>query len=499
MKVSVIVPVYNPGEHFDPCVDSLLGQSMAPSEHELIFVDDGSTDGTGARLDALAEGHPHVRVRHIPNSGWPGRPRNVGLEMAGGEFVYFVDNDDWLGREALERLYGAAVEGDADVVVGKVVGHRRWVPRGIFRRNVHGLTVEEAPFGLLTPHKLFRRAVLEQHGIRFPEGRRSLEDHPFVVMAYFRARRISILADYPCYHWVNHGRETNASLAPPDPASYFASVRTVLDLLDAETEPGELRDRLYMRWYRGKLLGRLNGRQFQRNEEAYMRRVLEEVRALVVERFPAHLDEALTLRDRLRAQLIRRGSFDGLRALADFETALRAEARARRSSARRRRSVLAHRRGRDLAPADGARGGPGRGRARRHGGARTAASPRGHRLHRRRRLRAAGRGVSGGAGRREARRRDAAAHRGRPHPDAGGRGRRRAVARALEGPGQRRVRWVLRPHTRASGRRSALPAGPTRRRVAVAVRTAPSRATRARTSRRGAHRPRAHPAGRCAR
>jgi poly(ribitol-phosphate) beta-N-acetylglucosaminyltransferase len=330
MKVSVIVPVYNPGEHVDPCVDSLLGQSMAPSEHELIFVDDGSTDGTGARLDALAEGHPHVRVRHIPNSGWPGRPRNVGLEMAGGEFVYFVDNDDWLGREALERLYGAAVEGDADVVVGKVVGHRRWVPRGIFRRNVHGLTVEEAPFGLLTPHKLFRRAVLEQHGIRFPEGRRSLEDHPFVVMAYFRARRISILADYPCYHWVNHGRETNASLAPPDPASYFASVRTVLDLLDAETEPGELRDRLYMRWYRGKLLGRLNGRQFQRNEEGYMRRVLEEVRALVVERFPAHLDEALTLRDRLRAQLIRRGSFDGLRALADFETALRAEARARR-------------------------------------------------------------------------------------------------------------------------------------------------------------------------
>ena len=64
----------------------------------MIFVDDGSTDGTRRRLDALAAEHDHVRVEHIPNSGWPGRPRNVGLDLARGEFVYFVDNDDWLAR-----------------------------------------------------------------------------------------------------------------------------------------------------------------------------------------------------------------------------------------------------------------------------------------------------------------------------------------------------------------------------------------------------------------
>jgi len=328
MKVSVIVPVFNPGEHFDDCVESLLGQSMPPSEHELIFVDDGSTDGTAARLDELAERHPHVRVRHIPNSGWPGRPRNVGLDLAAGEFVYFVDNDDWLEPEALDRLHRTAVEGDADVVVGKVVGHRRLVPRGIFRRNAHGLTVEEAPFGLLTPHKLFRRSLLEEHGIRFPEGRRRLEDHPFVVTAYFRARRISILADYPCYHWVNHGRGTNASQEPPDPASYYAAVRQVLDLLDEETEPGKLRDRLYMRWYRGKLLGRLDARYFAVFDDAYMGRVLAQVRPLVLERFPPRLDAGLTLRDALRAQLVRRGSLDGLRELAAIEATIRADARA---------------------------------------------------------------------------------------------------------------------------------------------------------------------------
>ena len=81
-KVSVIVPVFDPGSDIDELIESLLGQTLPASELELIFVDDGSTDGTPARLDELAERHRHVRVQHIPNSGWPGKPRNLGLDMA---------------------------------------------------------------------------------------------------------------------------------------------------------------------------------------------------------------------------------------------------------------------------------------------------------------------------------------------------------------------------------------------------------------------------------
>src|SRR4051812_1252197 len=123
MKVSAIVPVYNPGSDIDDCIRTLLDQSLLPADYEVIFVDDGSTDGTGERLEALAVAHANVRVEHIPNSGWPGRPRNVGLDMARGEFVYFVDNDDWVGHEALERCYERAVRDDVDIVIGKVVGH----------------------------------------------------------------------------------------------------------------------------------------------------------------------------------------------------------------------------------------------------------------------------------------------------------------------------------------------------------------------------------------
>ena len=80
-KVAVVVPVYNPGPYLDQCVRSVLAQTMPPGDLEVLFVDDGSTDGSGATLDALAAAHPHVRVIHEPNSGWASRPRNVGIEL----------------------------------------------------------------------------------------------------------------------------------------------------------------------------------------------------------------------------------------------------------------------------------------------------------------------------------------------------------------------------------------------------------------------------------
>ncbi|MEA2387022.1 MAG: poly(ribitol-phosphate) beta-N-acetylglucosaminyltransferase, partial [Thermoleophilaceae bacterium] len=92
----MVVPVYNPGSNMDDLVRSVLDQSLPEDAYEAIFVDDGSTDGTGERLDALAAQFPFVRVEHIPNSGWPSRPRNVGTDMARGEYVLYVDNDDYL-------------------------------------------------------------------------------------------------------------------------------------------------------------------------------------------------------------------------------------------------------------------------------------------------------------------------------------------------------------------------------------------------------------------
>jgi glycosyltransferase involved in cell wall biosynthesis len=306
---------------------TLLDQSMAPGDYEVVLVDDGSTDATPARLDALATAHPHVRVEHIANSGWPGKPRNVGIEMARGEYVYFVDNDDWLGREALERLYATALRDDADIVVGKVVGQGKTVPRRIFEANRRHLTVEWTPLlGLLTPHKLFRKALLDEHAIRFPEGARRLEDHAFVMRAYFHARSISILADYPCYHWVQPAAADNASVRPFDPAGYYANVREVLDVVVAHTEPGPFREELLAHWYRGKMLARVGSRNFARRDPAYRRALYDEIRALALERYDESVDELLAFNLQVRSRLLRRGAYAALEALAEMEATRRARA-----------------------------------------------------------------------------------------------------------------------------------------------------------------------------
>jgi len=325
-KVSVIVPVYNPGNHIDDLIDSLLGQSLPREEVELIFVDDGSTDATPQRLDALAGQHSHVRVRHIPNSGWPGRPRNVGLDIARGEFVLFADNDDWLGREALERLHATAMRDDADIVVGKVVGHGKFVPRGLFSANRRHATLAQWPalLGLLTPHKLFRRTLLDEHGIRFPEGRRRLEDHMFVVHALFHAGAVSVLADYPCYHWVRRDAEANASYRPFEAVGYFQNVREVLDLVEEHTEPGPLRDRLSAHWYRGKMLGRVGGPYFLRRDPEHRRELHREVRRLALERYTPQVDAGLPLNLRVRSHLLRDATYEALETLAAVEDDLRA-------------------------------------------------------------------------------------------------------------------------------------------------------------------------------
>ncbi len=327
MKVSVVVPVFNPGHDIDDCLRTLLGQSLPDDEYELIFVDDGSTDATPARLDALAAEHANVHVEHIPNSGWPGRPRNLGTDRARGDYVLYVDNDDYLGEEALERMHAMAVRDDADIVIGKVVGHGKSVPRNLFRRNRTGVDLEwEALIWLLTPHKLFRRAFLNDHDLRFPEGRRRLEDHVFLMRAYFEQPRISVLADYPCYHWVLRDRDVNASWGHLDPPAYFAFMAEVLDVIDANTEPGPFRDRLYARWYRGKMLNRVE--KVHGNPDLAVRRGLyETMHEVAVARIPESVDAFVPFNLQARSRLLRAGDFDALATLADTETALRAQVR----------------------------------------------------------------------------------------------------------------------------------------------------------------------------
>ena len=179
MKCSVIVPVYNMAGYLPRCMASLLAQDL--SGCEIILVDDGSTDGTSPALcDRYAEDHRDlVKVIHEENRGL-GEARNTGIRAAEGEYLLFVDSDDWLREDALAALRLCARETRADMIVFRhacCMEDGTKVPAGLLPSGVSPGTVTnlaEQPALLWDPPmswtRLCRKSLFEDNAIRFPSG-----------------------------------------------------------------------------------------------------------------------------------------------------------------------------------------------------------------------------------------------------------------------------------------------------------------------------------------
>jgi glycosyltransferase involved in cell wall biosynthesis len=328
LKVSVVVPVYNPGKYIDKCISSLLGQTLPDDEYEIIFVDDGSTDETPARLDKLAAEHGNVRVIHIPNSGWPGKPRNIGVSEARGEYVHFVDQDDHMAPDALRRLWEMGNRNGSDIVFGKVASNFRGVPHGVFRVNREKCTIYDAPLvDSLTPHKMFRAEFLRVHNITYPEDKRRLEDQLYMMKAYFPAKVVSILGDYTCYYYSKRDDGKNAGSAKIVPPGYYGNLREVLDIVVANTKPGEFRDGLLRRFCRVEMLGRLSEPSVLKYDPAYLNEMVDAVKSLADDYMTDGVVDGFGAILRIRSTLLRRDQRDGLVEIARRAASVKGHAR----------------------------------------------------------------------------------------------------------------------------------------------------------------------------
>ncbi|HVV74787.1 MAG TPA: glycosyltransferase family 2 protein [Mycobacteriales bacterium] len=321
---TVVIPVFNRGEALTAGIDSLRAQTLGEGRVEIIYVDDGSDDGRTPKLiDQVVANTPNARVFHEPASGSPGRPRNVGLANAQGDYVFFADHDDWFDQEALERLVGFARENSSDVVIGKVVayGRRAVIPR-IFRESRARIPAAEAMISL-TPHKLFRREFLLQHGIRAPEGKRRLEDHEFVTHAYLHAQTISVYADRICYHHNHPGDDGNFSQSPVDIEVYTRSNRDVIALICRHTDGDpERRDAMLQRPVVHELLKKAGPRRMRPADaegEALKHHVL---RTALVEDVPDTVIDRMAAFPRATAKALRDDDPEAVRRIDDRSAAL---------------------------------------------------------------------------------------------------------------------------------------------------------------------------------
>lgn len=199
MKFSIIVPVYNVREYLADCVNSLLEQDV--QDYEILLIDDGSTDGSGVLCDGYQAAFPEkVRTIHQENGGL-GAARNTGLEQARGEYLLFVDSDDYLDPHALACLSRAVEETDADMVCfgfsylygTELVPGESSPLAGAkpFRLKVRPELLLQTPSACL---RIWRRSLFGDPEVRFP-GRVWYEDLRTVPKALISCRKILVLPD----------------------------------------------------------------------------------------------------------------------------------------------------------------------------------------------------------------------------------------------------------------------------------------------------------------
>lgn len=213
--ISIIVPVFNIDQYLSRCIDSVLNQSYA--DYELILIDDGSTDTSPALCDRYADQDSRIKVLHIENGG-PSKARNTGIDVASGEYITFVDGDDWIHKEYLKTLIGLINDNQADLaMINHIKTHRENLDEKVKTSKEYNVKVLsnietlELFFGKYNHYlvavwgKLYKRGLFDS--IRFDVGR--LHEDVFILYKLFFKARCTVLSTNPLYYyWKREGSIT---------------------------------------------------------------------------------------------------------------------------------------------------------------------------------------------------------------------------------------------------------------------------------------------------
>lgn len=187
MKLSIIVPVYNVRPFLSECLDSLVKQTV--KDFELILIDDGSSDGSAEIMERYAKSFPGlIKTLRVENGG-QGRARNFGIDLASGDFLGFVDSDDWVVPEMYEKLLERAERTGADLVycdlLGKYAdGHTEYLPCVLHENKMSAAGS--------ACNKIFRRQLVGE--LRFPTGL-WYEDFSFSAKLLMKSERIEYVKE----------------------------------------------------------------------------------------------------------------------------------------------------------------------------------------------------------------------------------------------------------------------------------------------------------------
>lgn len=208
IKISIVVPIYNTEKYLRECLNSLISQTLR--EIEIILVDDGSTDLSGKICDEYKEKYNNIRVIHQLNAG-QSAARNNGVKVAKGEYIQYVDSDDYIIPTACEYLYNAAKQSGADIVRGDCLNEKDDVLNDRTRnidcenRTVSAMdymvkAIDNNMYDIVTWLDIVKRSTLLKYNISFLEGV-FYEDHEYMMHLLMNPDVKMLKKRFPFYYY----------------------------------------------------------------------------------------------------------------------------------------------------------------------------------------------------------------------------------------------------------------------------------------------------------
>lgn len=232
-KVSVIIPVYKVEKYLKRCIESVVNQSY--KNIEIILVNDGSPDKCGEICDAYAKIDSRIKVIHKENGGLSSA-RNAGLDIASGEYIMFVDSDDWIEEDSLEKL-DKYMDMSYDIINFKfrfAKGKTKNIELNDKLKDsyecdllsyIDKLFLGELDFFIW--NKLYKKNLFDK--VRFPEGR-NYEDLATIYKLYFKAKNI-IVTDYTLYYyWLGNSNSITSNSTIKNMTDYLLSAKEIYEV-----------------------------------------------------------------------------------------------------------------------------------------------------------------------------------------------------------------------------------------------------------------------------
>lgn len=208
-KLSIIVPVYNVEKYLPKCLESLIKQTL--KDIEIICVNDGSMDNSLAILKEFASKDSRIKIIDNQHQG-VAKTRNTGIEQSTGEYIGFVDSDDYIDIDFFEKLYNSATKSNSDIAIASILKHKNFfnIYNAKYTKEETAITIQDKiklcedkkHFFFYAWNKIYHSGFIKEHNIKFSEGQ-IYEDVMFAIKAlYYSNKIISVYGTK--YHYIEH-------------------------------------------------------------------------------------------------------------------------------------------------------------------------------------------------------------------------------------------------------------------------------------------------------